>query len=97
MGRRRSLDLMPISRDEYEFGDVDIGLFILQFLREHSDYAFTAEELLKGLVSSARATSLDEVITALEDLVQSNKVESKNIKGVVYYRYCKRPLGFTPR
>lgn len=88
---------MPISRDEYEIGAVDIALFIVQFLRERSDHAFTEDELFNALASSPHATSRDELIRALEGLITSKKVESKNIGGIMYYRYCKKSLGFKLR
>ena len=88
---------MPISRDEYEIGEIDISLWVVQFLRERPDYAFTVDELSNALASSWRPSQGDELVRALEDLVESKRIECKNIKGIMYYRYYKRPLGFVPR
>lgn len=88
---------MPISGDEYELGEIDPSLFVLQFLRTNFPNAYTQDELLNILSSGEREVTQEELESMLKQLVEAEKIESKTIRSVVYYRYHKERLGFRPK
>lgn len=87
---------MPISRHEYESGEIEPSAYILQVLRGYSDTAFTLEELLTLAASEGRSLSRQQLLQIMHGLVEAGTAESKSLKDVVYYIYYKRPLGFRP-
>ncbi len=86
---------MPISRGEFEKGDIDLRLVILEFLRSNSDYAHSLEEIIEQLISEGITPIYEEVNDMLTGLVNKKRLESKSISGVLYYMYCK-VVGFRP-
>ena len=88
---------MPISRDEFEQGRIDLALPIADLLSRRPDLAFTAEEVQQMLrETSARVATLKEVTEALESLVSQRQLEGKEIEGRQWYTYpvVERRLGF---
>lgn len=73
---------MPISRQEFDDGRLDLSVPILQFLSLRNGEAFTADEVLDELLNyyGRRATET-EVVLVLEDLVNADKLESKQFAG----------------
>lgn len=89
---------MPISREEFERGAIDLSLPIAQILSSRPDLAFSIEELQTLLnESSARDASLDEIGLALDSLITQNIVEAKELEGQQWYTLREqegRRLGF---
>lgn len=79
---------MPISREEFDAGHLDVGVPILQFLGLRSGEAFTADEVLDELTGYyGRRVTQAEVVVVLDDLVRDDRLESKQFAGVVWYIY----------
>ncbi len=72
---------MPISRQEFESGEPDPSLLVMEFLRSNSDYAYTVEELL--VVLSARRAELTEkdMLEVLRSLQEREKIEARSEEG----------------
>jgi len=87
---------MPISRDEFERGEADPGAYILNLLRNNADTAFTLDELLQAASVEGHSFSSEQILEALERLIERGGVQSKMLKGVVYYIYHRAPMGFRP-
>ena len=85
---------MPISGEEFELGEIDPSLFLMQFLRDNFPNAYTQDELVSVLSSQRKQVAYEEVGSILKQLVEAEKIESKNIRDMVYFRYHKKPLGF---
>ena len=89
---------MPISREEFQLGSVDLSLPIAHILRTRPDLAFTIQELLVLLGETvARITGLEEVEQALDSLVSQGIVEVKELEGQRWYTVIgqgERRLGF---
>jgi len=85
---------MPISGEEYELGEIDPGLFVVQFLHSNFPNAYAKDELLSILGSQRKEISQKELDSAIKRLVEAEKIESKPIRDTAYYRYHKKPLGF---
>ena len=83
--------LMPISRDEYDRGQVqnEEAQLILNFLRQHRDMAFTSEEIVKAVYPDAGRLTVDYVRfrTSLIRLQAENLIETREISGTqsTYY------------
>jgi hypothetical protein len=86
---------MPISRGEFEKGELDPGLLILEFLRSNPDYAYILEELIGELAKRGMDLTAEEAQSILSSLESRGRVEAKTIHGMVYYIYSKA-LGFRP-
>lgn len=87
---------MPISRQEFDDGRLDLSVPILQFLSLRNGEAFTADEVLDELLNyygrrHGRRVTETEVVVVLEDLVKADKLESKQFAGAVWY-ICKGEL-----
>ena len=79
---------MPISRQEFDEGRLDLSVPILQFLSLRNGEAFTADEVLDELLNYyGRRVTETEVVVALEDLVKTDNLESKQFAGAVWYIY----------
>ncbi|MYC37069.1 MAG: hypothetical protein F4X66_09180 [Chloroflexi bacterium] len=79
---------MPISRQEFDDGRLDLSVPILQFLSLRNGEAFTADEVLDELLNYyGRRVTEAEVVVVLEDLVKADKLESKQIAGAEGYIY----------
>ena len=81
---------MPISRQEYDDGRLDLGVPIVQYMSARSEEAFTADEVLYALLEiyERRATPA-EVVVSLEDLIAIGVLESKQRAGMVLYVIVK--------
>ena len=79
---------MPISRQEFDEGRLDLRVPILQFLSLRSGEAFTADEIFDELMNYyGRRVTQTEVVVALGDLVNSDQLESKQFAGSEWYIY----------
>ena len=77
---------MPISRQEFDEGRLDLSVPILQFLSLRNGEAFTADEVLDELLNYyGRRVTQTEVVVALEDLVKADRLESKQFAGAIWY------------
>ena len=85
---------MPISREEFERGEHEIGFLPLDFLRSSPGYAYTSQEVFEGLVETRGDLIQKEVEETLTALARQDKIEQKTIRGVLYYSYHKSRLGF---
>ena len=85
---------MPISRREFESGELDPSLLIIEFLRSNPDNAYTMEELMEELASRGVNLTTGEMQNILDSLEKREKIEAKASIGVVYYIYRKPRLGF---
>ncbi len=73
---------MPISRQEFDDGRLDLSVPILQFLSLRNGEAFTADEVLDELLNYyGRRVTQSEVVVALDDLVKAARLESKQFAG----------------
>ena len=88
---------MPISREEFQAGRIDLTLPIRQILESSADLSFNAEEV-RVLLSQelARDASIEDVGIALERLVTDGHVEAKEIEDDRWYTMSetRRRLGF---
>ena len=80
---------MPISRKEFEKGELDPGFVIEEFLRSNADLAYTADELVVELASSRIALKVGEMEGLLGDLEKRGRVSENRVRDVVYYIYHK--------
>lgn len=85
---------MPISRKEFESGELDPSLLIIEFLSSNPDYAYSLEELVEWLASRGVNVKVEELRAILRSLEEQEKVEVKMKVGMVYYIYRKPRLGF---
>ncbi|MBI4340031.1 MAG: hypothetical protein HY680_08790 [Chloroflexi bacterium] len=88
---------MPISKGDFDRGRHEPAEVLLSFLREHSDQAFTLEELCTILM--AEGYNVVEVVevteAALRALIERERVEVREIEETRYYTY-RGFLGFRP-
>ena len=80
---------MPISRKEFESGELAPSFVIEEFLRSNSDLAYTTEELVVELASNRIALTVGEVEGILGDLENRGRVSENRVRNVVYYIYHK--------
>jgi hypothetical protein len=82
---------MPITRQEFDEGRIDLAVPIVDILEGRPFQAFTAQELLDTLIKDEgqRATIL-ETIGALESLVRRQIVVKKEISGYPMYTIGER-------
>ena len=89
---------MPISRDEFDQGRIDLALPIAHLLAASPHLAFTVEEVsLLLLDAAAREVAPDEVREVLEALASGSQVQAKEIEGRWWYTYRtigERQFGF---
>ena len=77
---------MPVSREEFDEGRVNLRVQVLQYLNARRDEAFTADEVLYALttVYERRATII-EVTVILRALVNGSHLETKEVSGAQMY------------
>ena len=89
---------MPISREEYRRGRIDLSIPVLDLLASRPNLAFTPEDVRQSLSQTAlRDASLDDVDLALEALLVQGVIEMKEIQGSRWYTVVEleeRRLGF---
>ena len=88
---------MPISREEFQAGRIDLTLPVRQLLESRGDLSFNAEEVRELLAQMlARDALIEDVVTALENLVTEGHAEAKEIEGDRWYTMTetRRRLGF---
>ena len=74
------VNLVPISRDDFEAGRVDIAGPIAEILSANPEIAYTGHEVRDRLQSLfGRSASLGEVAVALNRLVEDGVVEARDI------------------
>ncbi len=84
---------MPISRTEFQKGELDPSFFVEEFLRSNADCAYTVEELIVELASKKRmALTAEEVRVILDSLETDKRVSAKMVRDVVYYIH-RKPFG----
>ncbi len=86
---------MPISRKEFETGELDLSFLIIDFLRTNSDDAYNVEELVAELALKGMSLTVEKVQTILSSLESRGRVQTQTRDGVVYYIYSRR-IGFRP-
>ena len=84
---------MLLSRDEFHAGGPSTTS-VLEFLREHSDQAFSISELLDALAASI--LSLDDLDFASRQLELTQSIEVRVLQNKVYDTY-REALGFRTR
>ncbi len=85
---------MPSGRKEFESGELDPSLLLIEFLRSNPDCYYILEELIVELASRGINVKTEEMQDILQSLEKQDKVEAKTRTGVVYYIYQKLSLGF---
>ena len=78
---------MPISSNDFEKSDRESSLLLVDFLRTNPLNAYGLDELVKMLASEGRNLAKEEVEKMLNKLEYGQRVESKKIGGVTYYKY----------
>ena len=86
---------MPISRSDFDAGELSVEGMLVAFLRDNQDLAFTTIELIEALDAQGVQTRDDELVDALMRLESRERIESKEVAGTRYYCY-KRSLDFRP-
>ena len=76
---------MPVSREEYDRGHIDLTVPIADYLDLRREDAFTAAELLEQIIQYGRAATIMEVIQALRVLVAHGRVDTKELAGIPRY------------
>ncbi|MBI2304617.1 MAG: hypothetical protein HYU86_07725 [Chloroflexi bacterium] len=85
---------MPISKAEFE-SEGDPVASVLDLLRTNSHLSFTAQELLIELASLGMNLNEEELREILNALERRGRVESRTVRGLVYYIYASK-MGFRP-
>jgi hypothetical protein len=88
---------LPISREEFEAGRIDLALPVASLLGSAPELAFTAVEIQRMLMeTAARDATLGDILDALETLVSQGKVQRKRVRGSVqeWYSIVRLRLGF---
>ena len=89
---------MPISREEYRRGRIDLAIPVLDLIASRPDLAFTPEDVTQLLFQTAlRDASPGDVGLALETLLTQGQIEMREIQGSRWYTVVEREdrrLGF---
>ena len=90
---------MAISREEFDSGRIDILMPIRQVLENYPDLALDAQRVWELLAQTRlRVASYEEVVLALNRLVDMGQAEAKEIEGARWYTIAMadspRRLGF---
>ena len=83
---------MPISRQEFEEGRIDLGIPVAEYLSVRREDAFTAQEILEAMLQFGRRCTLAEVAQALEALVAQRSVQTKEFAGIPRYIISSRVI-----
>jgi hypothetical protein len=86
---------MPISSRDFDKSDRDSNLVLLDFFRAHPLEAYSADELAKEMASQGRKLSKEDLSKMLLLMEYGQKITSKKIGGVTYYRY-RQHSGYNP-
>jgi hypothetical protein len=78
---------MPISSNDFEKSDREPSLLLMDFLRSNPSIAYGFDELLDMLAAKGRKLDREELERILVLLEYGEKIESRVIDGVHYYRY----------
>lgn len=78
---------MPISSSDFEKGDRDPSIVLMDFLRANPRVAFGVDELVGMLASVGRDLPRAEVERMISLFEYGGRVESRVIDGETYYRY----------
>ena len=77
---------MPISREEFERGAIDLSIPIISYMTLRGEEAFSAVEIHFALREIfERRTTLAEVVVVLASLVEERRVDLKEIAGQRMY------------
>ena len=77
---------MPISREEFESGRLDLTVPIRQFLEVNPELAFSAEDVVDRLAEIVgRNATESEIIRQLDTLVRVGKVLAKDFGSRRWY------------
>ena len=90
---------MPLSREEFEAGLIDLTIPIRQVLESRPDLSFSSEEIRKLLLQSqSRNATYEQVVLALEQLVSEGRAIARVIEGSKWYTIVEsetpRRIGF---
>ena len=86
---------MPISREEFDRGVIDLVFPVVRLLQSRPGDAFTPEEVRQMLLEREdRSSPLDEVERSLDILASQGRVVRKEIGGQRWYTVVRRSLGF---
>lgn len=84
---------MPISRSEFERGEINPYQAVMSFLRLNKDYAWTLEEIQEKVHSQYKLTiGIEELRNFLDELAMKGIIEKKEICGVIYYCWIRLGL-----
>ena len=77
---------MPISREEFESGQLDLTVPIKRALEANPDFAFSAQEIQERLADIVERNATEaEVAQQLNNLVEEGVVEVKALGGRRWY------------
>ena len=77
---------MPISRDEFEAGSLDLTVPIRQIFDANANFAFSAEEIAERLFEIVGRRSTEaEVAVLLDGLHAAGVLESNDLGGTRWY------------
>ena len=90
---------MPLSREEFEAGLIDLTIPIRQVLESRPDLSFNSEEVRELLLQSqSRNATYEQVVLALEQMVTDGRAIAKSIAGGKWYTIVEsetpRRIGF---
>ena len=90
---------MPLSREEFEAGLIDLTIPIREVLESRPDLSFSSEEIRELLLQSqSRNATYEQVVLALEQLVSEGRAIARVIEGVKWYTIVEsetpRRIGF---
>jgi hypothetical protein len=90
---------MPLSREEFEAGLIDLTIPIRQVLESRPDLSFSSEEIRELLLQSqSRNATYEQVVLALEQLVSEGRAIARVIEGSKWYTIVEsetpRRIGF---
>lgn len=80
---------MPVSRTEFEKGELDPGFVIEEFLRDNPDYAYNVDELIVQMASKEIALKQGDMKSILEQLETDGRIKSNIVRDKVYYIFSK--------
>ena len=84
---------MPIRRSEFDKGEIDPSLVVLEFFRGQRDLAFPLEEVHEALAKAGINIEIEILRGMVVDLESRGRLESKVVAGRLYYRYKTFRLG----
>ena len=90
---------MPLSREEFDAGRIDLTIPVRQVLETRPDLSFNSEEVRELLLQSqSRQATYEQVVLALEQLVSEGRAIARAIEGGRWYTIAQNEtrgrLGF---